>query len=460
MRKSLTAAFLFLCALSASAGTITSLSPNVFNVNSGEQFITVYGTDLGNVLVFDGPAGHYEVIVNAQFSDRVIGWVPERVIAVAGAYTLSVNGPLGSSGPVSFSVKSFRLPLALLMPEHIRIQPRTREGIGVKYDVYAIGGADSNPTVTCDPPSGSFFPMGTTTVKCAASNIYGERAFGDFNIYVRDEIGPSVSVPLEPIVVRAETKEGAIVNFKPTAYDDIYGEAPVTCLPASGSIFPVGVTNVQCSAADFDGNVGHGTFAVEVIGERKPYPIEVIVPENIVTDAWDPRGAAVQFEVYVKGTDDRAPQITCTHKSGEVFPVGDTVVACDALDAWGMRANASFTVSVMDRVAPTILELYARPDTLLADNRLYPIEIYASASDDIDFSPKCEIQDVTSKEDIHLDDEANNAKTYDWHVTGPLTVELRAERFGTSRVYNVWVLCSDYFGNWSRARASVTVSGG
>lgn len=458
MRKTVVAIFVFLCVSNLSAGTITSLSPASFKVNSGEQFITVYGTGLGNRFIFDGPAGHFELYVNATFTDRVVGWVPEAVIAKSGTYSLSVTGPNGTSGPAYFNVTGFRFPLVLLLPEYMRVQPRTREGQYAKYEVFAIGGEDPNPTVTCEPASGSFFPMGITPVKCVASNIYGERASGSFVVNVRDEVAPELKLP-EPIVVKAEMKEGSYVKFEAAAFDDIYGELPVECSPASGSLFPVGVTNVHCTATDPDLNIGHGIFPVEVIGELEPYPLDVIVPDRIVEDAWDARGAPVKFEVYVEGTKDREPVVTCTHESGQIFPVGDTVVACDAIDAWGMRGSASFTISVLDRRPPEIYELKASPDSLFADNRLYPIEVYVGVVDDIDIAPVCEIETVTSQEDIDLDD-LEDPKSYDWRITGPRTLELRAERFGTSRNYYVWILCSDYFGNQTRTYSTVTVTGG
>ena len=457
MRKSLAAAFLLLCAVSASAGTITSLNPSSFNVNSGEQFITVFGTGLGNRLVFDGPAGHFEVDVNATFSDRVVGWVPEAIIATSGTYTVSVIGAFGSSsGPASFTVRGFKLPLALLLPEYVRIQPKTREGAILNYSVFAT---DSSATISCDPKSGSFLPMGTSIVTCTATNLSGQRATGSFPVYIRDEDPPVIKVPDKAIVVGAESREGTIVRFEAYAFDEVYGDLQVDCLPASGSLFHVGTTTVQCSATDFDLNVGHGVFNVEVLGELEWYPLDVIVPERVTVDAKDPRGAEAYFEVYVKGSKDRAPSLTCTRQSGDVFPVGDTTVVCDALDMYGMRGSASFTVSVFDRVAPQILELGVTPDLLTADGRIYPIEVYAKAVDDIDFEPRCEVYDVTSKEDIDLDD-FDDPKLYDWKITGPMTLELRAERHNTTRVYNVWILCSDYFGNHERTRVSVAVSGG
>ncbi len=459
MRKSLAVVLFFLlCAVSASAGTITSLSPNTFRVNSGEQFITVYGTGLGNRLIYDGPAGHFEVDANAQFSGSIVGWVPEAIIARTGTYTLNVSGPLGNSGPATFTVTGFRTPLFLLLPEYVRIQPKTREGAYVKYEVFAMGGSDSNPRVSCDPSSGSFFKMGTTTVNCIATNIYGERATGSFPVYVRDEEAPVLFGPREPIVVKAESIEGAVVDYKVTAVDDIYGDLETECLPKPGSLFPIGVTQVNCTATDFDLNIGHLTFDVEVIGDRKPYPLFVNV-EDVIEKAVDPRGAQVFYKVDVSGTEDPRPRVECSQKSGSVFPVGETLVLCDALDAWGMRGSASFRVWVLDTSYPEIYELYAKPDALTADGRLYPVDIFLGVKDDIDLQPYCEIQSVTSNENIHLDDD-DDPKSYDWKITGPWSLQLRAERNGLRRDYHIWVTCSDYFGNIALSRATVSVSGG
>ncbi|HEX8253570.1 MAG TPA: HYR domain-containing protein [Thermoanaerobaculia bacterium] len=459
MRKSFAVAFLLLfCAFGASAGTITSINPSSFRVNSGEHFITVYGTDLGNRLIFDGPAGHYEVNVSAQYSGSVVGWVPESVIATAGTHTLNVSGPNGNSGPITFSVKGFRLPLMLLVPEYVRVQPRSIDGAGVKYEVIAMGGDDPSPVVTCDPASGSMFKMGITRVSCVATNVYGERATATFNVTVRDEVAPVVTVPYEPIVVKAGSREGAIVDYKVSAYDAIYGDVRADCLPLSGTNFPIGVTTVQCNAIDPDLNIGHGSFNVEVLGDREPYTLNIEVPQTIMVEAYSPEGTNVKYDVRVTGTKEPY-DVYCDPKSGSNFPIGETLVSCTAIDEAGMRGSASFTVHVMDVVAPQILGISASPDLLMADNRLYPINIDVSAADDIDLRPLCEIYSVTSKENIDLND-GQDAKEYDWRITGPLSLELRAERQTTQRVYNIWVGCSDYFGNVTRTRTTVTVSGG
>lgn len=460
MRSSLAAAFLLLCAVSASAGTITSISPSMIKVNSGEHFLTINGTDLGSLVIFDGPAGYFEMPANAVFSTSTHAWVPEAVVRKSGYYNVWVRNGRVDSNVVVFEVQGFKVfPLVILLPEWLIVQPRTREGAYVKFEPIALGGEDPDPVIRCDHESGSLFPMGTTKVTCTASNIYGESATDSFNISVFDRLGPTISVP-EPIQVKWTSEEGAVVEYKISAYDDIWGEVIPECLPRSGSTFPVGITTVQCSAIDYDENVGWNSFTVEVIGELEPYPLTVVVPsDGINTVAVDPSGAPVKYEVWVEGSEDPYPEVTCTPESGSMFPIGTTHVLCEAIDRYGMRGSAGFQVLVADPDAPIIEYVAASPSLLPYDRRLYRIGVELSAYDKIDLSPYCEVADVTSIENIHLGDESD-PKSYDWKITGQFTLELRGDRdTAVPRVYDVWVTCTDYFGNQSRTSVAVTVEG-
>ena len=47
----------------------------------------------------------------------------------------------------------------------------------------------------------------------------------------------------------------------------------------------------------------------------------------------------------------------------------------------------------------------------------------------------------------------------DFQITGPMTVNLRADRSGggSGRTYNVWVTCTDASGNDSAPKAAIVV---
>jgi hypothetical protein len=458
MRKILVPVFLLLIASSAFAGTITSLDPSSIKVNSGEYFITAFGTSPGNLMIFDGPAGHFERDVSATFSDRVVGWVPEAIVAKSGTYALKVRAANGvETNSLNFTVVGFKFfPLVLLVPDVMIVQPKTREGVTVKFDVFPVGGEDPNPIVECDHKSGDFFPMGITRIKCVATNSFKERAEAQFDVNVADQVGPIVTVP-ELIRVPARSNEGAIVDFEAKASDEIWGDMPVECAPKSGSMFRIGSTTVVCTSVDLDLNVGAGAFVIEVVGDRgTPEPLKLILPLHVIAEAKDPRGAEVSFDVKVENTKDPNPSINCSPKSGSLFPLGTTVVQCDALDNEGAWGKGTLDVIVLDAKPPEIRFVKASPDKIPQDGRLWPVTIDAEAVDDLDLRPTCAILGVTANENIDAGDEEK--PEYDYQVTDALKVELRGESTHATRVYNVWVACSDFFGNMTQTYVQVMVS--
>ena len=80
----------------------------------------------------------------------------------------------------------------------------------------------------------------------------------------RDSIPPVITTAGD-VTVKANSSAGAAVNFKVSAKDNVDGEVPVLCTPASGSTFAVGATKVTCTAADKRGNKGSATITVNVV---------------------------------------------------------------------------------------------------------------------------------------------------------------------------------------------------
>ena len=84
-----------------------------------------------------------------------------------------------------------------------------------------------------------------------------------------DTTPPVVTVP-EDISAEATSPSGAVVTFSSSATDAVDGAVFTTCAPASGSVFPLGVTIVTCSAIDVRGNLGQATFSVTVVDTTPP----------------------------------------------------------------------------------------------------------------------------------------------------------------------------------------------
>jgi subtilisin-like proprotein convertase family protein len=126
-------------------------------------------------------------------------------------------------------------------------------------------------TVTCTPASGSFFPAGTTTVTC--SNTGGTPSC-TFTVTVNDTQPPAITCPASVAAITAPPAVGcvaatsAVVNYTtPKATDNCPG-VTVSCVPPSGSSFPLGATTVTCTATDAAGNTATCSFTVNVFNVR------------------------------------------------------------------------------------------------------------------------------------------------------------------------------------------------
>jgi CubicO group peptidase (beta-lactamase class C family) len=217
----------------------------------------------------------------------------------------------------------------------------------VSYPAPATTGSCSAiATVTCTPPSGSAFALGTTTVSCRATNSCRESATCTFTVTVaRDVTPPAITCPGNISVV-ACSASGTVVNYStPTAKDNADPDVAVTCSPASGSLFPVGTTTVTCTAIDDCTNRATCTFLVRVTRDTTPPVIQC--PTNFTVWTCSPTGEVVNFPAPI-ATDnlDATPTVVCSPPSGSVFPLGTHTVTCTATDECTNRIVCAFTVTV------------------------------------------------------------------------------------------------------------------
>jgi hypothetical protein len=81
----------------------------------------------------------------------------------------------------------------------------------------------------------------------------------------RDTTPPTISVP-GGVTLDATSPAGAVVAYSTSATDDVDPAPQITCLPVSGSIFPIGTSTVACTAVDAFGNSASGSFTITVRG--------------------------------------------------------------------------------------------------------------------------------------------------------------------------------------------------
>ncbi len=212
--------------------------------------------------------------------------------------------------------------------------------------------------VSCSPASGSTFPVGANTVKCTAVDANGNTGSLDFVVNVCDSAVPVFDPAQPPNVpcVEATSPAGAAVTFPaPTVLDVADGSVVVTCVPPSGSMFPVGQSEVTCTAVVVAGNAGIPVkFKVCVCDTSAPAICDT--PANIpCVEASSFSGAVVFYTAPTANdmVDDSTP-VLCTLPSGAWFPLGLNTVVCTTIDAHGNHASSKFTVRVCDTVPPII----------------------------------------------------------------------------------------------------------
>jgi hypothetical protein len=173
---------------------------------------------------------------------------------------------------------------------------------------------------------------------------------------------PVVTVPAD-FTWPATGPDGAEVTFVATAADEFGESLDPVCSPPSGSTFPIGPTNVTCTATDAAGNTGSASFTVTVTVQDVNAPtvtISITTPQP--AEATGPDGAPVSYTASaVDDVDgDVSSNVTCSPGSGSTFALGATTVTCNITDSAGNPGNAAAEVRVADTTAPHI----SAPDNL------------------------------------------------------------------------------------------------
>jgi hypothetical protein len=229
-------------------------------------------------------------------------------------------------------------PITISCPSNITVQATSPSGAVVFFTVTASGGCSPPPGIVANPPSGSTFPVGTTTVFATASDTCGSSTNCSFTVTVYPPV--TIGCPSN-ITVQATGPSGSTVFFTVDASGGCSPPPFVTANPPSGSTFPVGTTMVLATASDTCGNSTNCSFTVTVYP-----PVTIGCPSNITVQATGPSGSTVFFSVDASGGCSPPPFVTANPPSGSTFPIGTTMVTCTASDTCGTSTNCSFTVTV------------------------------------------------------------------------------------------------------------------
>jgi hypothetical protein len=215
----------------------------------------------------------------------------------------------------------------------------------------------------CDVQKGVQFSSSTAgdyPITVTASDTHGNYNVNGaaFTLHVTNPPPPTNTAPTLTLpgnqTAEATSSAGAVVNYTATATDAQDDPDPTPeCSPASGSTFPLGSTQVDCSVTDSGGLTTSGFFAVTVQDTTKPV---IAAHGDVTAEATGPDGADVSYtSPATSDAVDGNGTATCLPASDTKFALGDTTVTCNATDAAGNQATpTTFKVTVEDTTEPVL----------------------------------------------------------------------------------------------------------
>jgi len=169
---------------------------------------------------------------------------------------------------------------------------------------------------------------------------------------------------------------------------------------------------------------------------------------NQLSVVWMVDGVSYQTNTIPPGGSATADIVEFTAN----FASGEHTVVVSASNGQTTSVSCSATVTVRDTTPPNVLAISASPNLIWTPNhQMVPVGVSVSAIDNCDPSPTAKITQITCNE-------PQGHFAPDWEITGPLSVNLRAERLSDSgRVYTIYVDVTDQSGNKTTVTTTVTV---
>lgn len=249
-------------------------------------------------------------------------------------------------------------------PPNITQQTTDPAGTAVTYAAPTATSPNGSVTVVCTPASGSMFPVGTTAVNCTATDAANQTATCSFAVTVNySPLGtPTIACPGD-IVQRTTEPTGKAVTFAAPTASSPNGSVTVVCTPASGSLFPVGTTTVNCTATDAANQTATCSFAITV-----SYSAEFTCPPTAAIAWYRAEGDALDSI----GSNDglwgglRGPQFGVGHDGGQAFSTASLIDPLDPNDPESWVGIPAFDpLKALDFTGSSFTwEIWARPSTV------------------------------------------------------------------------------------------------
>ncbi|HEX9457591.1 MAG TPA: hypothetical protein VGA84_00525, partial [Thermoanaerobaculia bacterium] len=185
------------------------------------------------------------------------------------------------------------------------------------------------------------------------ATLHGTNLFGNLNGAPDPNIQSTLLASTEVQVVGPAGTFVEGLNFASRTGTNT--DAIIMAIPDS-TLLVEGHYSVTVIAHDVGGDRFIGPVFYDVVPQVIPPQNPLLaIPENVFAEATSASGANVTFFVGGFSFVDPppAPTVVCDHNSGDLYPIGETIVHCTATDSFG-SASGSFPLFVLDTSGPTV----------------------------------------------------------------------------------------------------------
>jgi hypothetical protein len=326
-------------ALDSNSATLQIIGPPVF--------LQIPSIVLAEAMSLDGGIARFAVTATSLYSQTVTVDCSRKSGDFFPFTTTTVDcvasDDLGNSAKDSFPVRvADNTPPAISTPADLLWFGKA-DGSIVTFDAKATDLVDPEVRALCKPESGSFFRIGTASITCTSSDRFGNTGSQEFRVHVGSDDTPALAVP-SAVFAEAAGRDGATVKYDIAATTAKGTAADYRCDPAAGTLLPIGVTPVKCTAFGTNGASVTELFNITVADTTAP---TLALPTDMTEQAPSADGAFVGYSAYGKDAVDGETVATCYPESGSLFPAGTTTVHCSSSDSSRNLSNGTFVITVL-----------------------------------------------------------------------------------------------------------------
>jgi hypothetical protein len=185
---------------------------------------------------------------------------------------------------------------------------------GATWTNLRVGDVQFNPTPIPGNIAAGYIGdyLGITSRECKVFPLSSDDRTTFYTAYTSpvtiDETPPTITCPANVVQNNDPGLCSAVVNYpNPLAADNCPG-VTFACVPPSGSTFPVGVTNVTCTATDGSAATASCSFTVTVNDVEPPTITSLTASPNVL---WPPNHKLVPVTISATASDNCDSSVSC-----------------------------------------------------------------------------------------------------------------------------------------------------